>query len=322
MSPTKKTVLVTGHNGFIGKQLCSVLLSNGFAVVGLGRGRGRGRVGGAIDGFLSYEFDILDKAQVFNTIVKHSPEIIIHLAGGPARGGSYNDFRDCIDMAQRGSWNIIDAALKLPGLEKFIFLGSCEEYGCIEVPFVESSQESPNTAYGLAKLSISRYLQTLSRIYDFPSLILRPSVVYGPGQSKKMFLSDLIRHLLNDQIFDMSKGEQTRDFVFIEDVVRAILLAISAENCHGEIINISSCSPILIKNVAREVRLQVPGDGLDLINYGAKDYRPGESMKYYADNSKSKKLLGWSPQVSLTEGIRRTVEWKRQAMEHPSEYEI
>jgi len=318
MGPAKKTVLVTGHNGFIGKQLCQALLSKGFTVVGVGRGSFDGEEGS----FLSYELDILNKIDVLNAIVDHSPEIIIHLAGGPIRGSGHADFCDYIDIEQRGSWNIIDAALKLPGLEKFIFLGSCEEYGCIEVPFVETSQELPNTAYGLAKLSISRYLQTLSRICDFPSLILRPSVIYGPGQNKKMFLSDLISHLLKKQVFDMSKGDQTRDFVFIEDIVRAIMLAISVENCQGEIINISSYSPILIKDLAREVGLQIQDFGVDLINYGAKDYRPGESMQYYADNSKSKTLLGWSPQVSLADGIRRTIEWKSQSMEYPLGYEI
>ncbi|MDC0990287.1 NAD(P)-dependent oxidoreductase [Gammaproteobacteria bacterium] len=312
MSANEKKVLVTGHNGFIGRHLCSGLLASGFSVVGIGRGS----YYDTKEKLLSYEVDILNRTAVSKIILDYSPEIIIHLAGGPARGKSYNDFHDCVDTAQRGSYNIIDAALKLTELEKFIFLGSCEEYGCIDVPFVESSQELPNTAYGLAKLSISRYLQTLSRIYDFPATILRPSVVYGPGQSKKMFLSDLITHLLNNQTFDMSEGLQTREFVFIEDLVRAILLAISAEGCKGEIINISSCSPVLIKDVAREVGAQIQKSGIDLINYGAKDYRVGESMKYYADNSKAKILLGWSPEISLTEGVQRTIEWKRQTMEN------
>lgn len=305
-----KTVLVTGHNGFIGKKLCEALLFKGFAVVGIGRGSSCASKAG----FASYELDVLSGIDVANAIDKHRPEIIIHLAGGPVRSTDYKDVRECIDISQRGSWNVIDAALKLPSLEKFIFLGSCEEYGSIDVPFIESSQELPSTAYGLAKLSTTRYLQALSRIYDFPSLILRPSVVYGPGQNEKMFLSDLITHLLNNKKFDMSRGEQTRDFVFIEDIVRAILLAIEVKKVNGEIINISSCSPILIKDLAREVANLVHDDAFNLISYGTKDYRLGESMHYFADNSKSKTLLAWFPQITLTEGIRRTIEWKRLSM--------
>jgi UDP-glucose 4-epimerase len=307
-----KTVLVTGHNGFIGKNLCEALLFNGFAVVGIGRGSSCPSKAC----FLSYELDVLSRIDVTNIIDRHRPEIIIHLAGS-LRSHDYKDIRECIDMSQQGSWNVIDAALKLPSLEKFIFLGSCEEYGSIDVPFIESSQELPNTAYGLAKLSTTRYLQALSRIYDFPSLILRPSVVYGPGQNEKMFLPDLITHLLNNQKFDMSKGDQTRDFVFVDDIVRAILLAIKVKKCNGEIINISSYSPILIKDLAIEVANLVHDEAFNLINYGAKDYRLGESMHYFADNSKSKTLLAWSPQITLAEGIHRTVEWRRLSVTGP-----
>ena len=309
---TKKKILITGHNGFIGKHLCSKLTTDDFFVIGLGRSSDKN---GECK-FLSYEIDISDKTLVSRIIKENNPEIIVHLAGGSARYNSYDSFYDCIDLEQRSAFNIIDAALRLPNLEKFIFLGTCEEYGCINPPFLESSKELPNTLYGLAKLSISQFLQTLSRMDDFPSVILRPSIVYGPGQNKKMFISDLINHLLSHQVFDMSPGMQSRDFVFIDDLIRSILLAISSEDCIGEIINISSFSPVFIKDLARDIEFQIHSNRTNLINYGSKSYRNGEAMNYYADHSKAKKLLGWVPEITLAEGIIRTIEWRRQIIEN------
>lgn len=312
MGTNNKKVLITGHNGFIGKHLCSKLITDGFSVVGIGRNSNKNYE----YKFLSFENDISDKILVSKIIKENNPEIIVHLAGGSSKYSSYDNFYDHIDLEQRSAFNIIDAALRLPNLEKFIFIGTCEEYGCIKAPFLESSQELPNTFYGLAKLSISRFLQSLSRLNDFPLVILRPTIVYGPGQHKKMFISDLINHLLSNQVFDMSAGMQTRDFVYIDDLIRSILCAISAKDCNGEIINISSSIPVLIKDLAREIEFQIYGNRTDLINYGAKGYRNGEALDYYADNSKAKKLLDWVPEISLAEGLSRTIEWKRQIIEN------
>lgn len=307
MSPDKR-VLVTGHNGFIGRHLCSSLKENNFSVIGIGRGLNNLSYGR----FLSYEIDILNQQEVSNIIQANNPQVIVHLAGGPSRQNSINDFQKYLDISQQVSNNIIDAAIKLPCLEKFIFLGSCEEYGCIDPPFLESSQELPSSAYGLSKLMITRYLQTLSSIFDFPAIILRPSIVYGPGQSKNMFLSDLINHLIEKKVFNMSSGLQTREFIFIDDLIRAILLSIEAKDCNGEIINISSCSPIIIKDLAKVLESQILGADSNMIKFGAKDYRVGESLSYYADNTKASRLLGWSPLISLEDGIQRTIEWKQE----------
>ncbi len=302
-----KTVLVTGHNGFIGSPLCELLISSGWLVIGLGRGSACN----TSNDVMCYELDLFDKLEVYNVIVKHNPSVIIHLAGGPTKTAGIDNFRDCFDLNQQGSWNVIDAALKVSNLKRFIFLGSCEEYGSIDVPFEEFARELPNTAYGLAKLSITHLLQALSRTHNFPGIILRPSVIYGPGQKKAMFLPSLIEHLLNDRVFDMTNGDQTRDFVYIDDLLAAIIKAMQAPISGGEIINISSCFPILIKDLAREVAKQINNEAASLINFGAIDCKLGEAVNYYANNSKSKILLGWIPQIALKEGIRRTIDWQR-----------
>jgi nucleoside-diphosphate-sugar epimerase len=307
MELNQKTVLVTGYNGFIGGKICEVLLAKGWAIVGIDN---------YSDSVLntnitSYKCDILNKVDISGVMIKHMPSIIIHLAGGPAGRSGYENYSECFQINHQGSLNVIDAALKLPNLRKFIFMGSCEEYGSIGVPFKESAREIPSTAYGLAKLSVTHLLQALWITHNFPSVILRPSVVYGPGQKRKMFILDLIDHLLKDQEFDMSEGDQTRDFIYIDDLIKAITLAIKRSDISGEIINVSSCSPVSIKDLAFNIAAQFDNSANELIHYGAKNYRLGEQMKYYADNSKAEALLGWTPKTSLSEGIRRTIEWKK-----------
>jgi UDP-glucose 4-epimerase len=311
MSVGEKKALVTGHNGFIGRRLCQVLVTMGWRVVGLGRGPGCS----IESGFVSYELDILNRVDVANLIVEYSPKAIIHLAGGPVRVPGHRSFRDCFENNFQGSWNIIEAALRVSNLEKFVFLGSCEEYGSIAAPFDESARELPTTAYGLAKLSVTHCLQALARTHDFQSVILRPSVVYGPGQQGTMFLPTLISSLLNDQVFDMSNGDQTRDFIYIDDLVNAIALTMLASDIGGEIINISSCLPTPIGDLARVVASLIDCNAITLINFGAIGYKFGDSMNYYANNAKSRVLLGWTPEVTLTDGIGRTIEWQRLQIE-------
>jgi nucleoside-diphosphate-sugar epimerase len=307
MELNQKIILVTGYKGFIGEKLCEVLEVNGWTIVGIDH------LTNSVPNahIISIKCDILDKVALSNVLNKYKPAIVIHLAGGPARLSSHESYQGCFRINHEGSLNVIDAAINLPSLKKFIFLGSCEEYGSIEVPFRETAREMPATAYGMAKLSVTHLLQALSKTHDFPSLILRPSVIYGPGQKRKMFIIDLIDHLLKGQEFDMSGGDQTRDYVYIDDVIRAIMVAIKVAESGGEIINISSSIPIKIKELALSVATQFSKGSIELINFGEKSYRLGEQMKYYADNSKAKDLLGWNPQISLLEGIARTIEWRR-----------
>ena len=307
MELNQKTVVVTGCNGFIGTKLCEVLIAKGWAIVGIDN-----YLGSALNTkIVSYKCDILNKTDISDVIITHKPSVIIHLAGGPARQSAFENYSECFQINHQGSLNIIDVALNNPNLKKFIFMGSCEEYGSIDVPFRESAREIPSTSYGLAKLSVTHLLQALWLTHNFPSVVLRPSVVYGPGQKKKMFILDLIDHLLKGQVFDMSEGAQTRDFIYIDDLLKAILLAIKRSDISGEIINVSSCSPVSIKDLAFNIAAQFDNSANELIHYGAKNYRLGEQMKYYADNSIAEALLGWTPKTSLSEGIRRTIEWKK-----------
>ena len=307
MELNQKTALVTGYNGFIGGKLCEVLLAKGWTIVGIDQSSGNN----SHRNIISHKCDIMNKTEIYDVVLKYNPSVIIHLAGGPGRMSAFENYSENFKLNHQGSLNVIEAAMSVTNLKKFIFLGSCEEYGSIDVPFKESSREMPATAYGMAKLCVTHLLQALSITHKFPSVVLRPSVVYGPGQNASMFIMDLIDHLINGQRFDMSKGDQTRDYIYIEDLLEAIMLAVKIPDISGEVFNISSSFPIAIKDLALNIATQLDKGAIELINFGARDYRLGETMNYFADSSKSEGLLGWRPQISLSEGLSQTIDWRR-----------
>jgi len=124
-----------------------------------------------------------------------------------------------------------------------------------------------------------------------------------------MFIPSLISSLVKGETFDMTKGEQTRDFIYVDDLVEAIILASLNNITTNEVINVCSGLESKISDVAKIV--------IKIINNGAitynQPYRQNEQWRYYGDNSKAKSLLGWEPKIKLEEGLRRTVEWHKNA---------
>lgn len=105
----------------------------------------------------------------------------------------------------------------------------------------------------------------------------------------------------------MTRGEQTRDYVYVDDVVDAVLRSLVEPDLTSEALHVSSGTPIRIRDLAERVAQLVGGDAASLLDFGEKDYRTGEAMSYGADSTRTRALLGWAPQVSLEEGLRRTV---------------
>jgi len=309
MTFKNKRVLVTGAGGFVGRHLCKALFEEGATVVGFVRS--------VVDNkYLSeqYTVDILDEATIRQIIHAAQPELVVHLAANKSRGVDAVAYREGYETNLIGSLNLINACQDVSVLARFVFLGSTDEYGQLQVPFKESDKEAPIAAYGASKLAVTVLLKALSRSNGFPSVTLRPTIAYGPGQDDSMFLPALIRALVAGRNFDMSLGKQTRDYIYIDDLVQAIIQALVIPGLRGDVINISSATPIRIDALAK-MTANILGNGAEeLLKFGAKDYRTGDVMQYWAANTLAKSLLGWSPTVSLEEGVQRTVDYFKAAV--------
>ena len=219
-----------------------------------------------------------------------------------------------------GTLNLIEACVDKPYIQRFVAIGTCEEYGQVKPPFHEAMRESPVSAYSLSKASVTHLLQTFYRTHHFPAVVLRPSLAYGPGQSTDMFLPALIETLLIGKRFGMSAGEQTRDYVYRDDLIEAVLLASTRPEAIGKVINVSSGVPVLLKEIARLTALTIDKDAENLLDIGKMDYRANEIMDYVAGYQLAENILGWRPRTTLHDGLTATVEYFRKLLQKSSRH--
>ena len=295
-------LLVTGASGFIGSHLLPRLVSAGYDLAVYTR-----TISVAPKGIISYAGDITDQRAIEECVSDFKPDVVVHLSADKNRSRDIDDFEDSIKTNLHGALYLIRPLLKLKNFNKLIVMGTAEEYGLNSGPFTEKMKEKPVSCYSLSKTMQACLAETISRIYRLPCVYLRPSVVYGPGQSTEMFLPSLITALANNQIFDMTMGLQTRDYIYIDDLLDAIMMAIQSDIAEFEAINIASGESISISKVANQVESIMGRYGL--VKKGKFDQRKLEVMDYTMEITKAKKLLNWSPSTSFANGLQKTINY-------------
>lgn len=297
-------VLVTGANGFIGKNLIKTLsqYGNKFEIHGISRENNVG----SKNSQKIHLVDLTNLNFLKKVVMDIDPNIIIHLAYSKQRNEKFGISNQTYLLNLKISSNIIEASRTLKSLKKFIFFGSCDEYGIQKNSFKENQLEQPLTSYGLSKLSITKKLKSLYLKENYPSVIIRPSVVYGEGQDESMFLPSLANSIRKEKNFKMTMGEQYRDYIYIDDLIEAIILLFNNKNLDlGEIINISYGESYQIKKIAIKLANLIKKDGELLLKIGSIPYRNTEVMNYYTSNQKAKDLLDWYPKTTLEEGLKK-----------------
>lgn len=290
MVNTSGKVLVTGAKGFLGQHLVKRLRYLGFEVVALG-GRSSS----------SSRVDVCDLDAITALMKEVSPRFVVHLAAIRNRGTRSVDVSESISANVTGTANVTLSAAE-SGVEALVLAGTAEEYGSIETPFREDAIERPVTGYGVSKLLAGKAGLLCGATRDLAVTLLRIAVAYGPGQSGESLMGGLVESIVRGEPFRMSAGEQTRDFIWIEDVVDAMVRAIEVRAA-GEIFNIGSGVSIRVAEAARQVS-ELAGRA-DLLCPGELPLRPGEALEYSMDIGKARAMLNWSPTTDFATGIRR-----------------
>lgn len=299
-------VLVTGGAGFIASHVADAYIAAGHDVAivdDLSRGfrnnvNARARF---------YQGDVRDREFLESVFQREKPDAVNHHAAqmDVRRGVQEPIFDASVNIL--GSINVLDACVAHK-VQRVIYISTAgAAYGePKEMPVCEGDPINPITPYGISKHTVEHYLFTYRVLYGLTYVVLRYGNVYGPRQSSKgeagVFAIFCERILGGVRPVIYGDGSKIRDYVYIEDVARANVLAL--ERGTGEIFNIANGVATTDYEVFRVVR-----DGLGLRNLEP-DYvpvRPGEIDRIYLNISKAERLLGWRAAVSLEEGARRTV---------------
>lgn len=300
-----KNVLVTGGSGFIGSRLVHALIKAGAKVnITTSTSVAPWRMSDMVRQYAQFVL-LLPDTSVFADILKRTkPEVIFHLAGGlPYSGKTPEEFETINAEATKALYqNAV-----LAGATHFLTLGSVTEYGALTGALEESAEPSPESPYGKSKFHATMYLKEKVSIR---TTVLRPCAVYGPVQSFGMFISDCIRACVEKTRFAMSQGEQKIDFLYIDDLVSALLSAgLRNKGEFFEILNVGPGEPVPVRDVACKIAEKL--DARECLDIGGRPYRSNEPYTRYLAVDKARTILDWEPRTTLENGIKKTVEWYR-----------
>jgi len=301
-----KNFLVTGGTGFIGSHLVNRLVKMGEEVNVIAHSEKNFWRLENINKINIEIIDIKDFDKLNKFILKLNPDIIVHLAAYVNAERDLNGIDMAINNNFNGTLNLLKTLNNID-YDLFINTGTCEEYGDGEAAFQESQREHPVSPYSLSKTCSTYLCELFSRIYNKPIITVRPFLTYGPKQTSKMLIPELIRRGINGEKMELTEGEQSRDFIYIDDLIDALIVLINKYDKFNdyEIINIGTGKQILIKEVVNIIEGFFPKNKFKL---GELPYRKGETMEFYSDNKKIRKL-GWKPSLEIETGLNKTWIW-------------
>ena len=306
-------VLLTGGAGFIGSHIAERLLSDGCHVIVLdnlytGKLRNLKRCLGNPN-FRFIKGDIRDKKTVDKAII--GVDAVMHQAAITSVPFSIKNPKLTYDVNVAATTNLLKSCVK-NDVARFIFASSSAVYGAAKkMPISENTPTGPLSPYGEYKLRIEKYCQKLWKECKLETVCLRYFNVYGPRQTDGQYavvisgFFDRLKNRLPPIIY--GDGEQTRDFIYVSDVVEANILALDREKAAGKILNIGTGKATSINQLSRTFMKLMRRSGVKP-KYMAP--RAGDIRHSQADITKAKKILGYKPRISLEQGLKKFIEWK------------
>jgi UDP-glucose 4-epimerase len=317
---SRTATIVTGGAGFIGSELVRQLTADGSPVVVIddlvnGKRENLADVEGRVT---LLEYDIRD-VSAYAPLLRDA-EVVYHLACLGVRHSVHSPLENH-DVNATGTLRLLEAS-RVAGVPKFVYVSSSEVYGTAQrVPMTEDHPTFPNTVYGGSKLAGEAYTRAYHRTYGFPTVIVRPFNTYGPrshheGDSGEVIPKFMLRCLAGKPMVIFGDGTQTRDFTYVSDSARGIILAATTATAVGRTLNLGSGFELSINDLARTIAEITERTSAEVVHDEA---RPGDVLRLYADMSQARSLLGYEPKVRLEEGLAMLLEWYRSQETSPEQ---
>jgi nucleoside-diphosphate-sugar epimerase len=292
----KKKILIIGGTGFLGFHLCKYFLKKKMLVssISLSEPKKKRKLR-KVKYFIA---DISNKKNL--TFLKRLHFNFVVNCGGYV--DHFNKIRT-YNSHFKGCKNIFNLFEK-KNIDTLIQIGSCTEYGHIKSPQLEKHQCTPLTIYGKAKLQATKFLIKKNKEIGFPVVILRFYQIYGPYQDNNRFMSFIINSCLKNKKFPCSEGKQYRDFLYVDDAVKAIDKCLDNKKAYGKIFNIGLGKVIKLKKLINKVKgIIKKGEP----NFGIIKMRKDEPMVIVPNINEAKQKLRWKPQMSIKNGLLKTI---------------
>ena len=248
-------------------------------------------------------------------------DVVVHLAANTGVGPSVENPRQDMETNVLGTFNMLEASRK-NHVKRFILASSGAPIGEVDPPIHEEKAPKPVSPYGASKLAGEGYCSTYYRTFGLPTVSLRFGNVYGPrSKNKSSVVAKFFRQALAGETLEIyGDGSQTRDFIYIADLVKAICLAVdpaplstqspSPGNCPwGEVFQIATHKESTVNEITEIIKALVEKETEKKVSVVHSEPRLGDVKRNYSDISKAKKILGYEPQFDLEAGIKRTFEY-------------
>ncbi|MDE6629095.1 MAG: SDR family NAD(P)-dependent oxidoreductase [Muribaculaceae bacterium] len=314
MSRIIRHALVTGADGFIGSQLVDLLLAQGIKVRALSQYNSFNNWGW-LEGNSHPNLEVVCgdvRDAAFCRHITQGVDTVFHLAALIAIPYSYVAPESYVDTNITGTLNICQAAKDTPSVTRLLVTSTSEVYGSAQyVPIDESHPRQPQSPYSATKIGADAIAQSFYNAFGLPVVTVRPFNTYGPRQSARAIIPTIITQIANGareiKVGDLTP---TRDFNFVEDTCRGFLAIATADAAvEGTEINIATGTEVTMKET-----LELIADIMEApVEYvvDPERLRPSKSevRRLCGDNTRIRTLTGWEPQVTLRQGLARTIEW-------------
>jgi NAD dependent epimerase/dehydratase len=315
-----KQVLVTGAGGFIGSHLAERLVNLGARVRSLVHYNSRNDWGllELLPGPIKRELevipgDITDPFGVCRALA--DCRVVFHLAALIAIPYSYMAPSQFVAVNCGGTLNLLEAA-RSQGVERFVHTSTSETYGTAQyTPIDEKHPLKGQSPYAASKIGADKLAESYHLSFGVPVVTVRPFNTYGPRQSARAIIPTIISQGLSGKIIRLGNLTPVRDLNFVADTVEGFIKAAASPRAVGELINLGSGKAFAMGELVDKI-VEMLGGGKEIVLEDQRQ-RPeaSEVMKLICDNRRAQELLDWEPQVSLDEGLRRTIDFIREHLE-------
>ncbi len=302
-----KKILITGGSGFIGSHLTRFLLNKGYKIAITTKYKSiydNIRIADIYNQILVLECDLRNYNSI-DSINKFKPDTIFHLAAYNDVGGSFDNFNESLTSNILGTANLLEG---IKNYEQFIYISTSEVYGKQEnKPFSENMKPTPISPYSVGKYGGELYANLFMDFYKKPIKIIRPFNAFGPWQSTKAVIPEIIIKCLKNENVDITHGEQTREFNYVLNLVNGFYKCAKNKKCFNQIINIGNGKDIKIKSLAEYIFSQI--NTKSKLRIGKLKSRITDIKEMRSNNKKFIQLTGWKPDINFKNGLKKTIKW-------------